>query len=368
MKKDKKKIIVLGLGVIGNSIVNRLVALGYNVYVADIAPINTYNEATYHIEDYFCVDLSEEEEIHKACSNMDVVVSCLPYFMNYKIINFCTDNNIAYFDLTEDIKISLHAKLKTSKHIEVPIMPHCGLAPGIVNNIAYQLSNDIMTVDKIKIRVGSLPLTTDNEMKYYRTWSPEGVINEYISNSRIIHDGQPLEVPSLDGLEHIVIDGVIYECFNTSGGLGTLMESFEKDKLESLDYKTIRYPGHRDKIKFLFDDFDLRNDVSTLVKLFKNSTPLNMNDVVIILITCEGFDGVNRVRRDYQQKIYGDNQGEMAIQKATASGLVAMVHTYLNEPYDFPKGFVKQEDIFLLDPDSVAFDILNVYNLEKLYI
>ncbi|MFX9180922.1 saccharopine dehydrogenase C-terminal domain-containing protein, partial [Acinetobacter baumannii] len=95
---------------------------------------------------------------------------------------------------------------------------------------------------------GALPLYPTNGLKYNLTWSTDGLINEYCNPCEAIVDGQMREVLPLEGLEHFSLDGLDYEAFNTSGGLGTLCETLE-GRVDSLDYKTVRYPGHREIVK-----------------------------------------------------------------------------------------------------------------------
>ena len=110
-----------------------------------------------------------------------------------------------------------------------------------------------------------MPRYPSNRMRYYLTWSTEGVINEYCNPCDAIIDGERVTVQPLQGLEDVIIDGASFEAFNTSGGAGTLCETY-KDKVKSLTYKTIRYPGHHHLMQFLLEDMNLKNDKKNLVK------------------------------------------------------------------------------------------------------
>ena len=100
------------------------------------------------------------------------------------------------------------------------------------------------------MRVGALPQFPTNALRYNLTWSTDGLINEYCNFCEVIHDGRRLEVLPLEGLEHFSLDGVRYEAFNTSGGLGTLCETLA-GRVRTLNYKTVRYNGHRELMQFL---------------------------------------------------------------------------------------------------------------------
>src|SRR5262249_59912821 len=117
-------------------------------------------------------------------------------------------------------------------------MPQCGLAPGFVAIAAFHLTREFESLEEVRLRVGALPLFPTNEMKYNLTWSTDGLINEYGNPCEAIHEGKMISVLPLEGLEHFSLDGIDYEAFNTSGGVGTLCETLD-GRVAALDYKTI---------------------------------------------------------------------------------------------------------------------------------
>ncbi len=132
----------------------------------------------------------------------------------------------------------------------VTFMPQCGLAPGAINIVGGSLASSLDTVRSVEMRVGALPQFASNQMKYYLSWSTAGLLNEYCQPGEALHDGRRITTLPLDGSERLTIDGVEYEAFNTSGGVATMCETFA-GKVGELNYKTMRYPGHRDLMKFL---------------------------------------------------------------------------------------------------------------------
>ena len=120
------------------------------------------------------------------------------------------------------------------------------------------------------MRVGALPQFPTNELKYNLTWSTDGLINEYCNPCEAIHDGKSIDVLPLEGLEHFSLDGVDYEAFNTSGGLGTLCETLE-GQVRELNYKTVRYPGHRDLMAFLMNELRLSERRELLKDILENA-------------------------------------------------------------------------------------------------
>ena len=119
------------------------------------------------------------------------------------------------------------------------------------------------------------------------TWSTDGVINEYINDAEAIHNGKRKLVPSLEGFEYINIEGQEFEAFTTSGGLGTLCDTFE-GKVDTLNYKTIRYPGHGKLMRFLMYELILKNDKDQLERILSNAKPPVEEDVVHVYAVVAG--------------------------------------------------------------------------------
>ena len=186
----------------------------------------------------------------------------------------------SYFDLTEDVATT-KAIRKIAKHAAKGqiFMPQCGLAPGFVSIAANHLAQGFDRLEEVRLRVGALPQFPTNEMKYNLTWSTDGLINEYGNPCEAIHEGKMLEVLPLEGLEHFSLDGVDYEAFNTSGGVGTLCETL-RGKVRTLNYKTIRYRGHRDLIAFLMNELRLNDRRALLKDILEHSVPMTPQDVV----------------------------------------------------------------------------------------
>lgn len=304
--------------------------------------------------DVINLDVADQNKLRKFIRGNDVVVSCLPYNLTYHVAYAASVENIAYFDLTEDIGVSKLIKktllANTNSH---PIrMPHCGLAPGVVCIIANELAKQFDNVKSIEIRVGALPKATNNQMKYYLSWSPEGVINEYCNPCEVIYDGVNVTAMALEGLEEIVIDGSYYEAFNTSGGLGTMCSTW-KGKVRDLNYKTIRYLGHRNHMQLILNDFGLRDNKELLAEIFRQNVPYTTDDIVIIYISCSGEIDGKVCRKTYIKKITG-RSGLSAIELTTASGVCGVIEIYLRGSFT-KAGFIKQEDCSFTDLKSTSF-------------
>src|SRR5690554_3437443 len=119
------------------------------------------------------------------------------------------------------------------------------------------------------------------QLGYSFTWSAEGVINEYLNDAEVIHNGERKMLASLDDVETININGRQYEAFLTSGGLGTMCETLD-GKVETLNYKTIRYPGHRDGMKLFLYDLLMKNDRNLAKEILNNALPVVDEDIVLV--------------------------------------------------------------------------------------
>ena len=233
-----KNIVVLGLGKVG-TLVGVLLSKKFNVTGID------QKKPHYDFKLPFKVlecDVKNEKDLEKIFQKNDTVVSALPFFLNKKIAKMSSKLDMNYFDLTEDIDTTNYIK-KLSKNTNKIMAPQCGLAPGLIGIIGNNLASEFDKLRDIELRVGALPRFPNGQLAYSFTWSPEGVINEYINDAQVIQNGVKKMVPSLDGFEYINIEGQEFEAFATSGGLGTMCDTYE-GKVDTLNYKTIRYPGH----------------------------------------------------------------------------------------------------------------------------
>ena len=323
----KAKIAIVGSGNIGWAL-KQLLMEDYEIKQGDIT------------EGLDATDISQVKEFLKGT---DAVISAAPFAANKNIAQVASEENIGYFDLTEDVETTDFVKSLKSNNI---IMPQCGLAPGAINICAAGMMEQFDTVNEVLMRVGALPRFTTNEMSYYLSWSTNGLINEYCNEADAIYEGRQVKVMPLEGAEKIVIDGESFEAFNTSGGCATMCETYQ-NKVQNLSYKTIRYPGHLNHMKFLFNDLHLKKNKDVLEKLFDKEVPRTKNDVIIFFVKVIGLiDGVLQ-EKTYLRKIYGDNKFS-AIQLTTASGACSVVKMFLDKKIS-GKGFVKQESISWTD-------------------
>ncbi|MAX50258.1 MAG: saccharopine dehydrogenase [Gammaproteobacteria bacterium] len=319
----KAKIGIVGSGNIGWAL-KQLLKEDYDVKQGDIT-------------DGF--DATDINQVKTFLEGVDAVISAGPYAVNKNIAQIAADESIGYFDLTEDVETTDFIKELKSESI---LMPQCGLAPGAINICAASMMEEFDDVKEVLMRVGALPRFTTNEMSYYLSWSTNGLINEYCNEADAIYEGKPIKVMPLEGAEKLVIEGESFETFNTSGGCATMCETYA-DKVENLTYKTIRYPGHLNHMKFLFNDLHLKKNKDILEKLFDKEVPRTKNDLIIFFVKVIGLiDGVLQ-EKTYLRRIYGDERFS-AIQLTTASGACSALKMFLDGKIS-SKGFIKQESL-----------------------
>jgi len=287
-----KKILVLGAGKIGSLISCLLVESGD--YAIDLGDIDA--EAVRRVAGAmphpnlraFPINAIERPNLAQrvADSKADAVASALPYYCNAMVAEVAREAGIHYFDLTEDVEVTRVVR-KVSQGAAAAFVPQCGLAPGFISVVANELMSHFEELDTVKLRVGALPVHPSNVLKYSLTWSTDGLINEYANICYGIENGRMVALMPLEGYETIEVDGLLYEAFNTSGGLGTLAETYD-GRVRTMNYKTLRYPGHCEKIHFLMQDLKLNQDRGTLKRILENAIPQTLQDVVLIYVSAMG--------------------------------------------------------------------------------
>jgi saccharopine dehydrogenase-like NADP-dependent oxidoreductase len=224
--------------------------------------------------------------------------------------------------------------------------PQCGLAPGLIGIVGADLAKRFTKLRDIELRVGALPRYPNGLLGYSFTWSPAGVINEYINDAEAIHNGERKMVPSLDGIEHINIEGQEFEAFSTSGGLGTMCETY-LGKVDTLNYKTIRYPGHAQLMKFLLYELVLKEKRELTEQILTEAKPPVKQDVVYVYAVVEGWQGADLAREEFYRAYHPieiDGVHWRAISWTTAASIAAVVEMVADGKLP-QKGFIKQEEI-----------------------
>jgi saccharopine dehydrogenase-like NADP-dependent oxidoreductase len=344
------RVLLLGAGKIGRMIAKFLTTAGdYDVLVgdADAAALDRLGAQT--SAPTRVVDASNLVDLTTALAGRDSVVSALSYRFNPLVAEVALASGASYFDLTEDVETAAAVRrFALDARPGQIFMPQCGLAPGFVSIVAQHLTEQFDTLDTVHMRVGALPQFPTNHLKYNLTWSTDGLINEYCNPCEAIHDGKFMSVLPLEGHESFSLDGVHYEAFNTSGGLGSLCESLE-GRVRELNYKTVRYVGHRDLMMFLLRELRLSEQRAVLKEILENALPITFQDVVVILCSVAGWRRGQLVQINDARKLYPltiDGEIWSAIQVTTAAGLCAVLDLHVAGKLA-GQGFVRQEEVAL---------------------
>lgn len=341
-------VVVVGAGKIGGMITRLLISSGDYV----VTLVDQSADQLDQIPDHeYCrkqhLDISDTDEFVSLLQGHFAVLSATPYFMTEAIARAAVKAQVHYLDLTEDVASTALVQ-SLAEQSKQAMIPQCGLAPGFISIVANDLASGFDQLESIRMCVGALPQFPSNSLNYNLTWSTDGVINEYCEPCHAIKDGKLVQVPALEHLEHFSLDGINYETFNTSGGIGTLADTLA-GKVKNLCYQTIRYPGHRDIMKTLLHDLQLRNRRDLLRDVFENAVPATLQDVVLIFVTVSGLKGASLVQETYANKVYDGNIAGIqcsAIQITTAASICAVLDLLVCGQLP-DQGFVRQEQITL---------------------
>jgi len=341
-----KDVVVIGAGKIGTTVAGLLASTeDYQVTLADrsadvlgrIDGSNRIRTAVANVED--------SSKLIDLLNGQFAVLNAGPFYLTTGIAEAARAARTHYLDLTEDVARARRVR-ELAADASTAFIPQCGLAPGFVSIVAFDMAKRFKVLDSVKLRVGALPQYPSNALNYNLTWSTDGVINEYCEPCEAIVNGMRREVQPLEEREQFSLDGVTYEAFNTSGGLGTLCNTLE-GKVRTLNYRTIRYPGHAMIMRALLNDLRLRDRRDVLKDILEHAVPTTLQDVVIVFVTVSGRNDGRLVQETYANKIYSrnvDGRTLSAIQITTAAAICTVLD--LLAAGELPQnGFIRQEDI-----------------------
>ncbi len=345
----RTRALIVGAGKIGAAITSLLAsAPDYDVTVLD------RSERALRSADDLGVrtvqgDTSDAALLGRLAGSNDMMLSAAPFHLTTSVARAAREAGAHYFDLTED-RASARAIAAMATDAPAVLMPQCGLAPGFVSvaAVAVALAGSFDELRSVSMRVGALPQFPTNALKYNLTWSTDGLINEYCNPCEAIVDGELREVPPLEEREAFSLDGVAYEAFNTSGGLGTLGESL-LGRVETLNYKTVRYPGHCEIVKLLMRDLRLARRRDLLRDVLETAIPVTDQDVVLVFVSVSGIRAGVLTQETFARKIYPADVGGRrlsAIQLTTAAGICAMADLVQAEKLP-TSGFVRPQECAL---------------------
>lgn len=345
---------MLGLGKVGHLAARLLREAGFEVLGYDVkAP---HAPSPFEVR---TIEVELREELDAELGGVEAVVSCLPYHLNRGVAEAAYDLGIHYFDLTEDVGTTAMIK-ELSTTAKGVMAPQCGLAPGFVCLVGASQAAQFERCRSIRMRVGALPQHPTGLLGYAFNWSPEGVVNEYLNDCEVIEDGERKWVSSMEWRETVYVNGTQLEAFTTSGGLGTMCETY-LGKVENLDYKTMRYPGHMELMNFFFHELLMRERRELAGDILTNAKPPVSDDVVYVHVASEGVIAGHLRRLEFVRAYYPrEVAGVMSTAIAwTTAGSVCAVVELVRDGVLPGRGFIKQEEIpldaFLATPTGRLF-------------
>lgn len=335
-----KKIAVLGLGNVGLLAARLLQEGGYAVTGFDTrAP---RERPPFPVRN---ADLTTDQGIDAATAGQDAVLSCLPYRLNRGVATAAHARGMHYFDLTEDVATTraIIALSETSRGL---LAPQCGLAPGFVGIVG---AHQVALFDRcraLRLRVGALPQHPSGQLGYAFNWSSEGVVNEYLNDCEVIEEGVRKTVSSMEWIEPLYVNGVQLEAFTTSGGLGTLCETLH-GRVDNIDYKSLRYPGHAKLMNFFFHELLMRERRELAGRILTHAKPPVDDDIVYLHVSAEGLIADRLQRREFvrtYRPIDLTGATQRAIAWTTAASVVAVIQLVRDQVLP-QRGFLRQEEI-----------------------
>jgi lysine 6-dehydrogenase len=317
----------------------------------------------------------DENRIAELMGNSTVAIGATSYDHNLRYSRIAIETGCNFIDLggnhdMVDNQFELHDKAKQKG---VTIIPDCGLAPGLTNIISSKVISGFDEVDTLEIRVGGVPVNPKPPLNYFLLFSSRGLINEYVEKSRIIDGGEIKEVDSLAGLESLEFKKPFgkMEAFYTSGGTSTLTKTF-KGKIRNLNYKTIRYPGHCELIKFLADlgftsyEPETINGVSiapryVLESVLSKTLQGDGKDASLVRVTSKGKSGEKVTDKTYEIIDYYDEKNSLTSMMRMTSYPAATI------AYLIAKGDIKQKGVLCQEtsiPFNLFFDELEKWGIK----
>jgi len=248
-------------------------------------------------------DVTRANEVAGVLSGAHVTLSAVPYKFNVELAKLAIGARTSFLDLGGNTavvraELALHDEARAAG---VSIVPDCGLAPGLGNHLAAYGVGELDEPHHVHVRCGGLPQKPIGPLSYKLVFNFYGLWNEYRGNGEFLRHGKRVEVPTLTELEEIDFGpplGVL-EAAVTSGGTSTCPDTW-LGKLQTFDYKTLRYPGHWEKIRALVDlgymdptftapDGETFEPVRLTQRLFESKLPYpEIEDVVVLRTSVVG--------------------------------------------------------------------------------
>lgn len=313
------------------------------------------------------VDASDQEQLATYMKKFDVIINALFYSFNDIVAKTAIQVGVHSLDLgghIGNITDKVLSRKEAAKKAKVTIIPDLGVAPGMINILAGYGASKLDEAKSIKLYVGGIPLQPEPPLEYNHVFSMEGLLDHYTDPALIIRNGTKQKVPSLSEVEtlHFERFGPL-EAFHTSGGTSTLPLTFPQ--LETLEYKTIRYPGHAEKFKLLVDlnltrkDYEVEIDgqkINPRKVLLKALDPIvelgEKDDVVLLRVVVSGIKKGREKTYHYEMVTTKDRQNNVtAMARATANTISVVAQLIgrgkINKRGVYPPELIVPGDLYI---------------------
>ena len=288
------KAAIFGIGRMGQAIGYAMDKLGFDIYAVDtnMHAIDSLHELV-NKETDFSLDPSFEllDDVEP-----DVVISSLPYHQTEKLAYHCIDSGTRYCDLGGRVDVSNSINEYANEKAIKPVFTDLGLAPGWVNILAEQGYKRVYDAIDVRMMVGGIPLNRPNgPLKYFMTWSMDGLLNEYRDDCEVLVDGEIVTIPGLSECETIdpKWEGcVMLEAFCTSGGAAHTTQRMKDRGVKNCVYKTLRWGGHHELIDFFMNKCNYTDDQLKHVLETSANYEKSDEDVVVIMVEVKNDTGL----------------------------------------------------------------------------
>ena len=283
------------------------------------------------------LDVRDREAVLALMRESDAAMSAIPYYFNMQLAECAVEAGVHFCDLGGNTEIVHQQKALAGKAAAkgVTVVPDCGVAPGMVNILAQHGIEQLDTVDSVRIFVGGLPQYPEPPLNYQIVYSLEGVLDYYTTLSWVVRDGKRVQVTALSELEAVEFPDPVgtLEAFHTAGGLSTMAERYE-GTIPTMEYKTLRYPGHAAIMKTIrelglldLEPVDVKGTKVVPRDLFVSLvgpklTKLAAKDVLALRVTVTGTkDGTAATRRFDLIDHFDERHGISAMMRTTGYSL-----------------------------------------------
>jgi len=308
----------------------------------------------------FCIlDIDKKDDVKNYFKNYDIAISAVPYTYNLFLTKIAIDTNTHFFDLGGNNTIVDQQKnlSDSAKKNYVTIVPDCGLAPGLASVVVADIVDFLDSIEFVKIRVGGLPIDPKQPLNYQIVFSPNGLINEYVEDAIVLDHGKIVTKKSMTEIEKIKFPEPFgeLEAFNTSGGCSTMPYTY-KNKINYLDYKTIRYPGHCERFIPLLDI----RPREKLIEYLRETLPYNKKDVVLMKVFSKGKKDDKIINLEYTMIDYYDEKNNITSMMRTTAYPVSITAQMIEKSLINKHGVFCSEEIV---PSKSFFEELKKRNI-----